>query len=122
VHTSSSDRRVQELLDSLDGIERELRRLGWWDTSLDVRSVRERAAAIVSESGESPVMHMPFETWLQAVFLPNAREAAANRTLPESSQVSLMAMRVYDYHTVVPEAKELLRLLREFDALVESES
>jgi len=60
-----------------------------------------------------------FELWLQCVFLPRAREAVAQDALPRQSRVGLMALRQYDYHQQVPEAAELLRLLNEFDALVE---
>ena len=111
--------REREVLEKLDGIERELRRIGFWDPALDTDTVRQNAASIVEQKGESPAIHMPFETWLQAVFIPSARRAAIQGNLPGSSQVGLMAMRAYDYHSSVPEATLLLRLLNEFDALVE---
>jgi uncharacterized protein YqcC (DUF446 family) len=59
-----------------------------------------------------------FELWLQAVFIPRAREAALADELPDDSDVGLMATRQYDYHTIVPEAHELLRLLGEFDTII----
>lgn len=63
-----------------------------------------------------------FELWLQCVFLPNARAAARSDHLPIHSQVGLMAMRQYDYHSHVPEAQGLLKLLQDFDELIEGES
>lgn len=61
-----------------------------------------------------------FELWLQQVFIPNAREGVATEDLPKKSQVGVMAMRQYDYHSTVPDAAELLRLLNDFDEMVES--
>lgn len=61
-----------------------------------------------------------FELWLQCVFLPNARERIRSGNLPEHSQVGLMAMRQYDYHSSVPEAQTLICLLNDFDRLVEA--
>ena len=60
-----------------------------------------------------------FEAWLQFVFLVNARESVQVNNIPSQSQVGLMAMRQYDYHSSIPEAHPLMNLLREFDALVE---
>lgn len=109
--------RSETVLWKLDEIEREMRSAEFWDDSLNVDEVRDGPLRIAAEQGKSPIGTMPFEHWLQAVFIPNARSAAQTGNLPSSSQVSLMAMREYDYHSHVPEAQELLRLLREFDAL-----
>ncbi len=68
--------RISKVLDKLDEVELELRKIGYWDDSLDVEAVREQAAALSAETGRSPVGSMPFEIWLQAVFFPNARKAA----------------------------------------------
>ncbi len=108
---------AQAVLRKLEEIEREMRDLGFWDDALDVEEVRVRASAIVAEKRISPVGSMPFEHWLQAVFIPTARDAARTGNLPSSSQVSVMAMREYDWHSPLPEARGLLRSLREFDAL-----
>ncbi|MBL1320676.1 MAG: YqcC family protein [Methylophaga sp.] len=59
-----------------------------------------------------------FELWLQCVFIPNARKSAENGTLPTQSQVGLMAMRQYNYHSIVEEAQALLDLLAGFDELI----
>ena len=59
-----------------------------------------------------------FELWLQCIFLPNARSAIDTNSLPDDSQVGLMAMRQYDYHSSMPEAQPLVNLLHEFDGLV----
>jgi uncharacterized protein YqcC (DUF446 family) len=102
--------RLAELRVLLDQVESELHRLGWWAD--DPPPLRERYL-----SGElRTYLDAPsFELWLQCVFLPNAREAVANDSLPGSSSVGVMAMRQYDYHSEVPEAFPLMRLLQRFD-------
>ncbi len=103
-------RRLVALGALLDGVEAELRRLDWWQA--DPPPLREQALA-----GElrSYLDAPSFELWLQCVFLPNARDMVAADALPPSSSVGVMAMRQYDYHSHVPEAQELLRLLQRFD-------
>jgi uncharacterized protein YqcC (DUF446 family) len=86
----------------LDRIEEEMKRIGFWK--------------------EDPVRfgagYEDFESWLQCVFLVNAREAVANDQWPEGSQVSDMAWRQYSGHNDVPEASQLMEWLRAFDLLV----
>ena len=60
-----------------------------------------------------------FELWLQCIFLPNARAEAHTGALPPRSQMGLMAMRQYDYHSHDEVAQPLLKLLYDFDAIVE---
>ncbi len=98
-------------------IEQEMRNIGVWNESINAKEINEQAINHVREHGSSPVGTMPFEGWLQCVFIPNARHAAQSNSLPQTSHVSLMAMREYDYQSYVPEAQKLLRLLQEFDAL-----
>jgi uncharacterized protein YqcC (DUF446 family) len=101
---------LKELSATLDAIEAELRRIGWWVP--DPPELRERY-----RRGElrSYLDAPSFELWLQCVFLPNARDAVANDAMPASSSVGVMAMRQYDYHSFVPEAQPLLALLHRFD-------
>jgi uncharacterized protein YqcC (DUF446 family) len=103
-------RRLGVLAALLDEVEAELRRLGWWEAHPP--PLRERV-----ENGElKSYLDAPsFELWLQCVFLPNARSMVARDALPPSSSVGVMAMREYDYHSFVPEAHTLLRLLQRFD-------
>ena len=109
--------RLDQVLAKLAEIEAEMKRIGYWDGSLDAAAVRQQAIDYAREHDESPIGQMPFEHWLQCVFIPNARAAARTDSLPSSSRVAVMAMRQYDYHSHVPEAQELLRLLGEFDDL-----
>ena len=102
----------------LDEIEAEMRKIGFWDEKLDVLEIRNRAIEHAQMQGVSPVGSMNFELLLQAVFIPNAREAALNDSLPRVSEVGVMAMREYDYHSHVPEAERLLQLLAEFDGII----
>jgi len=57
---------------------------------------------------------MTFTQWLQFVFLPRVREAAASGEFPNSSSVGAQAVREFDGE---PDADHLVTLLSEFDAL-----
>ena len=96
---------------TLDEIETEMRRIGYWHS--DPPDLLARCA-----SGEirSYLDAPSFELWLQCVFLPNARQMLRDDRLPPSSSVGVMAMRQYDYHSYVEEAQTLLQLLNRFDA------
>lgn len=101
------------LLQKLDQVEAELRRLGYWQEhppDLQARVARGELRSYLDAPS--------FESWLQTIFLPNAREAVATDSLPGDSQVGLMALRQYDYHASVPEAHHLVQLLSEFDEMV----
>lgn len=96
------------VLAKLDEIEAEMKRIGFWSHTPEM-------------TGDDSFLEAPsFELWLQCVFLPHAREAAGQGTYPERSQVGLMALRQYDYHSYIPEAQNLLKLLNEFDQLIEN--
>lgn len=98
-----------KVLSALNAIEAELKAIGYWSENPPDFEV--------SNFTEAP----SFELWLQCVFLPNARAAANKSSYPAKSQVGLMAMRQYDYHSHVPEAQNLIRLLNDFDKLIEEE-
>jgi len=94
---------------ALDAIEVELRRLGWL-----VGEVAGEPAQVESAFGSR---EMPFEHWLVRVLLPAARRALAERSLPRSSQVAVMAIRNFDGRD---EASVLIAALSAFDQAVES--
>ncbi|MDR3418497.1 MAG: YqcC family protein [Nevskia sp.] len=99
----------------LDEVEAEMKRIGFW--SADPPDLQSQIAhGQIKSYLDAP----SFELWLQQVFLPNARKAVAEADLPSQSQVGMMAMRQYDYHSCVPEAQDLTTLLGEFDDLVVS--
>ncbi|QDT41797.1 hypothetical protein Pan241w_18610 [Gimesia alba] len=98
----------KQVLAKLAEIEAEMKRIEFW-TDDPVKSE-------VTNFMDAP----SFEWWLQCVFLPNARKAARKGEYPEKSQVGLLALRQYDYHTYVEEAQQLLMLLNQFDQLVEN--
>jgi uncharacterized protein YqcC (DUF446 family) len=101
------------LSQTLDQIEAEMKRIGYWqENPPDLQAMAARGE--IHSCLDAP----SFELWLQALFLPNARHAVQTDTLPSDSQVGLMAMRQYDYHSFVPEAQGLIKLLDEFDDLV----
>lgn len=99
---------------TLDEVEAEMKRIGFW--SADPPDLQ---AAVAQGRIRSFLDAPSFELWLQQIFLPNARKAVAEANLPAQSQVGVMAMRQYDYHSSVPEAQTLLELLSAFDELVE---
>ena len=90
-----------------------MKRIGYWHSSPP-----DLQAQVARGELRSYLDAPSFELWLQALFLPNARDSVQADTLPADSQVGLMAMRQYDYHSVVPEAQGLMKLLNEFDDLV----
>ncbi|HMB89570.1 MAG TPA: YqcC family protein [Rhodothermales bacterium] len=97
----------------LGTIEAEMKAIGFWtDDAPDLRD--EVESGKITSYLDAP----SFELWLQAIFLPNARKAVETDQFPATTQVGLMAMRQYDYHSFVPEAQNLLGLLYEFDRMV----
>lgn len=100
---TATDRR-HDIAAKLDAIEAELKAIGFWTDD--------------PPQSSGPLDEAGFEVWLQTVFLPNARHAVATDDFPKKSQVGVMALRQYDYHSQVPEAFGLLQLLNEFDDLV----
>lgn len=98
------------VFEKLDAIETEMKRIGYWSSNPPNFTV------------ENYLQAPSFELWLQCIFLPNARKAAAEDHYPPTSQVGLMAMRQYDYHSCVEEAHTLQALLDEFDRIIESKT
>jgi uncharacterized protein YqcC (DUF446 family) len=101
------------LTQKLDQIEAEMKRIGYWKGSPP-----DLQANVAHGEMHSYVDAPSFESWLQMVFIPNARRAIETDKLPADSQVGLMAMRQYDYHSSIPEAHGLMKLLSEFDDIV----
>ncbi|HUL01482.1 MAG TPA: YqcC family protein [Nitrospirota bacterium] len=98
--------KAKQVNQKLDQIESEMKRIGYWHQNPPVFEA--------SDYQDAP----SFELWLQCIFIPHARAAAREDRYPPISQVGLMAMRQYDYHSVAPEAQGLLRLLNEFDDII----
>ena len=93
------------VLSKLEQIESEMLRIGLWqETPLDPEQYDFRAAF----AGDT----MSFSQWLQFIFLPNVKSAAANGKFPASSHVSAQAVRELDG---MKNASRLIDLLREFD-------
>jgi uncharacterized protein YqcC (DUF446 family) len=101
------------LSQKLDQIETEMKRVGHWQ-----ENPPDLQAKFASGEMRSYLDAPSFELWLQTIFLPNARHAIETDTLPLDSQVGLMAMRQYDYHSLVPKAEALVKLLHELDDLI----
>ncbi len=94
-------------------IENEMKRIDYWvDNPPDLEA--EVASGTIRSFLDAP----SFELWLQCIFIPNVKRAVKNDNLPKESQVGFMAMKQYNFHTVVEEAQPLLLLLHEFDSLI----
>jgi len=103
--------RQRTALDLAAAIETEMKRLGLWvTTGVD-------AAQPVGAFGAG---RMPFEQWLQLVFLPNLVSTAQTDTFPASSHVAIAAVRNLDG---LDNSDLLIELLSRVDRLVnENES
>lgn len=102
--TTQSDR----IREKLDEIEAELRRIGFWQETTPNQEQMNFAAPFGRDT-------LTFSQWLQFVFLPLSREMLDQyETLPRASDVSTVAETQYRDQE---ETAELLKLLREFDAL-----
>jgi len=97
----------QDVLRYADLIEAEMKRIRYWqDTPLRPEQMQFTKASAMDT--------MTFMQWLQFVFLPRVREAAATNQFPPSSNVGTQAVREFDGD---PDADNLITLLSEFDAL-----
>lgn len=103
-----------ELLGKLDEIEAELKTIGYWDDGLDSEELREK----FDKSEIGSWLDLPFSQYLQAIFLPQARESVRDADLPRESFVSVRAAREYEFWSEIPEAQRLTELLSQFDCLV----
>ena len=97
------------VLAKLREIEAEMKSIDYWTNSPPSFEVKNYLDA------------PSFELWLQCIFIPNVLKAAKKNSFPSSSSVGQMAMKQYNYHSFVPEAQKLLKLLYEFDQLIEAE-
>jgi uncharacterized protein YqcC (DUF446 family) len=97
----------QTVLSKLQQIETEMRRIHVWQEQPLQANQYDFKAAFAGDT-------MAFPQWLQFIFLPNARRAAATNSFPSKSQVGGKAVREFDG---MDEASRLIELLSEFDAL-----
>jgi uncharacterized protein YqcC (DUF446 family) len=96
---------LDAILVQLDLVEAELRRLGWWLDQPDPPPERDPSTLYAGLS---------FPQWLQYEFLPRARLTVGDNSPPTSSMVGVMAMRQYDYHSIVEEALPLWQRSKTF--------
>jgi len=99
----------QEVIRHAGLIEAEMRRIGFWQSEPLRPEQLEFTQAFAMDT-------MTFAQWLQFIFLPRVREAAASNQFPSGSSVGAQAVREFDGS---PEAGDLITLLAEFDALFE---
>jgi len=97
----------QDAVRYADRIEAEMRRIGFWQNQPLLPEQMEFTQAFAMDT-------MTFTQWLQFVFLPRVREAAASNQFPSNSSVGTQAVREFDGD---PGAGDLVTLLSEFDAL-----
>lgn len=96
--------RAQTILEYADRVEAEMTRIGLWGEPVTAPP----RGAFGSEN-------MAFEQWLQSVFLPNVRRAAAVNRFPPESYVAVAATRNFDGWS---EAQPLIGLLQKIDDAV----
>jgi uncharacterized protein YqcC (DUF446 family) len=97
----------QDVVRYADRIEAEMRRIGFWQDKPLRPEQMEFTQAFALDT-------MTYAQWLQFIFLPRVREAAAANQFPSSSSVGTQAVREFDGSL---EAGDLITLLAEFDAL-----
>jgi uncharacterized protein YqcC (DUF446 family) len=95
------------LIKLADEVEAELKTLGLWNS--------EVTFSTSGASGAFGIGAIPFESWLQCVFLPRLREAATSGMLPKNSAVSVAAVRNLDG---IEGSERLIELLSAIDRLV----
>src|SRR5262245_5137187 len=100
-----------EALKLLDQVEAEMRRVGYWSSAL------EQPDAMCGAKFRSYLDAPSFPLWLQGLFLPNARAAALEGSLPRRSQAGEIARRQYAAYVDAPEARRLFELIQAFDDL-----
>ncbi len=97
----------QAVLAKLEQIEDEMKHGGLWQAEPLRPEQYNFRAAFATDT-------MTFSQWLQFIFIPKVREAAAAKHFPSQSQVAAQAIREFDG---LPEASPLITVLAEFDAL-----
>ncbi len=97
----------QAVLAQLEQVEAEIKRIGLWQPDPLNPDQYNFHSAFAMDT-------MTFSQWLQFIFIPKVREAAAAQHFPTQSQVAAQAIREFDG---IPEASHLITLLSEFDAL-----
>jgi uncharacterized protein YqcC (DUF446 family) len=104
------DKRLPEVAEQLLLIERELRALGWWDTT-------PPDEAALSSPEPFCVDTLEFAQWLQWIFLPKMKIILEqNLPLPNASGILEMAEMVYTGRQA--EARVLQQHLARFDQLI----
>ncbi len=97
----------RNVLQYADRIEAEMRRIGFWQSApLRPEQLNFKQAFAMDT--------MTYAQWLQFIFLPRVREAAASNEFPSGSSVGAQAAREFDGD---PDAGGLVSLLSEFDTL-----
>lgn len=108
--TKKADARLRRLGELADEIERELKRLQWWQAD-------PPSEETVLAGGAFGMGTVAFPEWLQVVFVARLRQAASGEfPLPSSSSVSTMATREFDGYT--EDVERLMELLYEVDRIV----
>ena len=103
---------MRAIAEKVQQIEAEMRRIGFWSSD-PARTADE----------EELYAGLPFEQWLQFVFLPSVKTASAtgNFSRVPPNRVGLAALRQYDYHSVDEKAFPLVELCHELERLLSSE-
>jgi uncharacterized protein YqcC (DUF446 family) len=98
---------TRAVLAKLEQIETEMKRVGLWQEHPLQAEQYDFNAAFAGDT-------MSFSQWLQFIFIPSVKRAAAHEDFPSQSQVGIKAVREFDGMEV---ASRLIQLLSEFDGL-----
>jgi uncharacterized protein YqcC (DUF446 family) len=98
---------TRAVLSKLEQIETEMKRVGLWQEQPLQAEQYDFNAAFAGDT-------MSFAQWLQFIFVPSVKRAAANENFPSQSQVGIKAVREFDG---MQAASRLIQLLSEFDGL-----
>ena len=105
------DSTIQQLVEKIEEIEAEMKKIGFWSVDQVHIDPKECKEAFCGDK-------IPFEQWLQFVFIPAVKKSVLTGELPQESMVGVKATREYDYMTATPQALGLVTLLNEFDGLI----
>ncbi|VAX00985.1 hypothetical protein MNBD_GAMMA22-991 [hydrothermal vent metagenome] len=106
--------KYQVVLQKISSIESEMKRINYWS-----HTPPDLLADVKSGKIKSYLDAPSFELWLQCIFIPNVIDRAQEQDFPDVSHVGFMALRYYNNESIIEDAQPLLKMLLEFDRIIE---
>jgi uncharacterized protein YqcC (DUF446 family) len=85
----------ERILKKTEEIEVEMKKIGFWSVDQIHIDPIECKEAFCGDK-------IPFEQWLQFVFIPAVKKSVSTNEFPQESMVGVKATREYDYMTATP--------------------